>query len=103
MPKPFLYRTLAEVWLSFGVIRAKIRIHKMRIVMHGQQAFGKAILERLLGGSDEVVAVCCPPDPAKGSIDVLKELALASGLPVHQPKTWKSDEGAVRLRATGTR
>jgi methionyl-tRNA formyltransferase len=29
----------------------------MRIVVHGQQAFGKAVLEALLGRGDDVVAV----------------------------------------------
>jgi methionyl-tRNA formyltransferase len=28
----------------------------MRIVLHGQQAFGKAVLEALLGRGDHVVA-----------------------------------------------
>jgi methionyl-tRNA formyltransferase len=71
----------------------------MRIVIHGQQAFGKAILERLLAGRDEVVAVCCPPDPDKGPIDGLKELALQKGLPVHQPKSWKTDDAAELMRS----
>lgn len=71
----------------------------MRIVVHGQQAFGKAILERLLEGRDEVVAVCCPPDGESGPVDALKELALAKGLPVHQPKTWKSAEAVELMRS----
>ena len=33
----------------------------MRIVLHGQQAFGKAVLERLLERGEDVVAVCCAP------------------------------------------
>ena len=33
----------------------------MRIVVHGQQAFGKAVLERLLERGEDVVAVCCAP------------------------------------------
>jgi len=33
----------------------------MRIVLHGQQAFGQAVLERLLERGEDVVAVCCAP------------------------------------------
>ena len=71
----------------------------MRIVVHGQQAFGKAVLERLLDGRDEIVAVCCPPDGVSGRMDVLKELALAKGLPVHQPTSWKNDQAAELMRS----
>lgn len=71
----------------------------MRIVIHGQQAFGKAILERLLEGSDEIVAVCCPPDRDQGPADPLKALALEKGIPVHQPKTWKTDEAFELMRS----
>jgi len=66
----------------------------MRIIIHGQQAFGKAILERFLDGPDTIVAVCCPPDRNQGPTDPLKELATQKGIPVHQPKTWKTDEAA---------
>jgi len=71
----------------------------MRIVIHGQQAFGKSILERLLAGRDEVVAVFCPPDQETGPMDPLKELALEKGLPVRQPKSWKTDEAAELMRS----
>ena len=33
----------------------------MRIVLHGQQAFGQAVLEKLLDRGEDVVAVCCAP------------------------------------------
>ena len=36
----------------------------MRIVVHGQEAFGKAVLEKLLERGENVVAVCCAPDKA---------------------------------------
>ena len=36
----------------------------MRIVVHGQQAFGKAVLEALLERGDDVVAVYAPPEGA---------------------------------------
>lgn len=71
----------------------------MRIVVHGQQAFGKAVLERLLQGADEVVGVFCAPDRAGRPTDPLKELALAKGLPVHQPESWKTEEALDLMRS----
>ncbi len=63
----------------------------MRILIHGQQAFGKAVLERLLAGPDEIVGVFCAPDREGRPVDPLKEAALERGLPVHQPGSWKDD------------
>jgi methionyl-tRNA formyltransferase len=71
----------------------------MRIVIHGQQAFGKSILERLLAGPDAIVGVSCPPDRDTGPMDPLKELALEKGLPVQQPKSWKTEEAAELMRS----
>ncbi len=34
----------------------------MRIVIHGQEAFGKAVLEALLERGENVVGVYCAPD-----------------------------------------
>lgn len=70
----------------------------MRLVVHGQQAFGKAVLERLLAGEDEVVGVFCAPDREGRPTDPLKELALERKLPVHQPASWKTDEALALMR-----
>lgn len=64
----------------------------MRIVVHGQQAFGRAVLERLLERNENIVAVCTAPDKEGRPFDPLKELALEKGLPVHQPASWKTPE-----------
>jgi methionyl-tRNA formyltransferase len=69
----------------------------MRIIIHGQQAFGKAVLERLLGGEDDVAAVFCPPDTEGQPNDPLKALALEQGVALHQLKSWKTDEAADLL------
>src|SRR5205809_4924930 len=63
----------------------------MRIVVHGQQAFGKSVLEALLERGENVVAVYSGPEPAQGGgrIDPLKEAALARGLPVYQPRWFR--------------
>ena len=47
----------------------------MRIVVHGQQAFGKAVLEALLEHGEEVVGVFCGPDREGRPVDPLKAFA----------------------------
>ena len=69
----------------------------MRIVILGQQAFGKAVLERLLSGEDDIVAVFCPPDIEDRPVDPLKALALEEGLALHQLRSWKPDAAADLL------
>jgi len=64
----------------------------MRIVVHGQQAFGKAVLEALLARGEEIVAVYCAPEKEGQRQDPLKELALSHKLPVHQPKSFRKQE-----------
>jgi methionyl-tRNA formyltransferase len=63
----------------------------MRIVVHGQQAFGKSVLEALLERGENVIAVYCAPDPKQGGRpDPLKEAALARHLPVYQPRLFRN-------------
>ena len=58
----------------------------MRLIVMGQQAFGKDCLAKILeAGTDEVVAVYCEPDREGKPVDPIKEFALERGLPVHQP------------------
>ena len=65
----------------------------MRLIVHGQQAYGKSVLEAILDkGVDEVVAVYCAPDKEGRPLDPLKEYALEQGLPVHQPASYKNPE-----------
>ncbi len=67
----------------------------MRLIVMGQQAFGKDALQKILdAGTDEVVAVYCEPDREGGAIDPIKEFALEQGLPVHQPAHFK-DQGTL--------
>jgi methionyl-tRNA formyltransferase len=62
---------------------------RMRIVVHGQQAFGKAVLEALLKrGDDEVVAVYAAPGQPDARPDPLAEAALAAGLPLVRPASY---------------
>jgi len=71
----------------------------MRIVVHGQQAFGQAVLEKLLERGEDVVAVCTAPDKEGRPLDPLKELALAKGLEVHQPASWKTPEALELMQS----
>jgi methionyl-tRNA formyltransferase len=65
----------------------------MRLIVHGQQAYGKSVLEAILEkGVDEVVAVYCAPDKEGRPLDPIKEYALEQGLPVHQPASYKDPQ-----------
>ena len=64
----------------------------MRIVVNGQQAFGKAVLEALWERGDEVVAVYCEPDGDGERVDPIKGAALAHGLALFQPASFKKPE-----------
>jgi methionyl-tRNA formyltransferase len=71
----------------------------MRIVVHGQQAFGKAVLEALLKRGDNVIAVYVAPEKEGQKADPLKEAALAAKLPVYQPASYRKPEVWEEFRA----
>ena len=71
----------------------------MRIVVHGQQAFGKAVLEALLKRGENVVAVYVAPEKQGAKADPLKEAALAAKLPVYQPDSYRKPEVWEEFRA----
>src|SRR5882762_7805910 len=71
----------------------------MRIVVHGQQAFGKAVLEALLKRGDDVVAVYVAPEKPGQKADPLKEAAVAAKLPVYQPASYRKPEVWDEFRA----
>ena len=70
----------------------------MRIIVNGQQAFGKAVLEALLDRGDEVVAVFCAPDSEGRPADPIKEAALERGLALHQPASYKDEATLQAMR-----
>ena len=70
----------------------------MRIVVHGQQAFGKSVLEALLNRGDDVVGVYCAPDKGSRS-DPLKEYALEKGFEVNQPASWNDPAVWEKLKS----
>lgn len=65
----------------------------MKLIVHGQQAYGKSVLEAILEkGVDEVVAVYSAPDKEGRPLDPLKEYALEQDLPVYQPESYRNPE-----------
>jgi methionyl-tRNA formyltransferase len=72
----------------------------MRIIVNGQQAFGKAALETILkAGKDEVVAVYTAPDKEGRPVDPLKQAALDNEIPLHQPASYKDEAVGAEMKA----
>ena len=71
----------------------------MRLVIHGQQAFGKAVIEKLLDRGENVVGVFCAPDKEGRPVDPLKEFSLKNGLTIHQPTSWKSEKALELMKS----
>jgi methionyl-tRNA formyltransferase len=70
----------------------------MRIIVNGQQAFGKAVLERLLERGEEVVGVYCGPDKEGRPEDPIKTTAVEHGIPVFQPRSFRKPEVWEQMR-----
>ena len=71
----------------------------MKLIVHGQQAFGKSVLETLLERGEEVVAVYCEPDKEGRADDPIKAYAQEKGLPVFQPKSYRNAEAHQQMAA----
>lgn len=72
----------------------------MRLIVMGQQAFGKDALAKILdAGIDEVVAVYCEPDKDGKPVDPIKSFAQEKGLPVYQPANFKDQKDLDDLAA----
>ncbi len=71
----------------------------MRLLVMGQQAFGKAVLEALLERGENVVAVYCAPDKEGRPLDPMKEAALEKGLALYQPGDFKDPDVLAQMRA----
>ena len=71
----------------------------MRIVLIGQQDFGKAVLEAFLARGDQVSAVFCAPEKEGARPDALRVAALEKGLKVHQFKSLKAPEAVEAMQA----
>ena len=71
----------------------------MRIVVNGQQAFGKAVLDALVERGENVVAVYVASKRPGGRPDPLKEAAVAHGVAVYEPTTFKTPEVHDEMKA----
>ena len=71
----------------------------MKIVLIGQQDFGKAALEAFLARGDEVVGVFCRPEKPGSKPDALRLEAQARGLPVFQLDKLTGDEAHQAMQA----
>ena len=69
----------------------------MRIIINGQQAFGKSVLDALLERGTDVVGVYCAPEKEGQRPDPLKEAALAHDLPVFQPRSYRKPEVSEQI------
>jgi len=72
----------------------------MRIIVMGQQAFGKDVLAKLLDtGTDEIVAVYCEPDIEGKPSDPIKELAISRGITVLQPVNFVDQNAVEKIKS----
>jgi methionyl-tRNA formyltransferase len=72
----------------------------MRLVVNGQQAFGKSVLEKILAaGKDEVIAVYGPEDKPGARPDPLVAFAREKGIRLEQPKSFKEEPEWEKLKA----
>ena len=69
----------------------------MRIIVHGQQAFGKSVLEALLDRGEDVIGVYCEPDREGRPPDPIKQCAMMRGLPVFQPRSCRKPDAAGQM------
>ena len=70
----------------------------MRIIVNGQQAFGRAVLDALLERGEDVVGVFTAPDQEGGRPDPLKEGALEHGIALYQPKSFRREAVWEQIR-----
>src|SRR3990172_1419797 len=73
----------------------------MRVLIIGQQDFGKAVLEAFLARGDEVAGVFCAPEKPGARPDALKVAAQEKGVQVFQFASLKSDEAKSALQGLG--
>ena len=69
----------------------------MRIIVHGQQAFGQSVLEALLDRGEDIVGVYCAPAHDGRPPDPIKQCATERGLPVFQPGSYRKPETAEQM------
>ncbi|NDU85323.1 MAG: methionyl-tRNA formyltransferase [Ferrovum sp.] len=71
----------------------------MKVVIIGQQDFGKAVLEAFLGRGDQVLGVFCAPEKEGGKPDPLRLAAQERGVKVIQLPNLRAPEALDEMRA----
>jgi len=72
----------------------------MKIVIIGQSAFGRSVMDAIAdGGKDEIVGVFPPADREGRPLDPVKEGALERSIPVHQHGKYRSEESIAAFKA----
>ena len=69
----------------------------MRIIVHGQQAFGRSVLEALLERGEDIIGVYCAPDREGRPPDPIKQCAIERALPVYQPRSYRRPDTAEQM------
>jgi methionyl-tRNA formyltransferase len=72
----------------------------VRIVVIGQQDFGKAVLEAFVTRGDQVAGVFCAPEKEGAKADVLKTAAQDKGIRVYQFASLRSPEARDAMAQT---
>ena len=70
----------------------------MRVVIVGQQDFGKAVLEAMVGRGDTVAGVFCAPEKPGEKVDPLRTASEQRHIPVYQLRSLKAPEALEVLR-----
>jgi methionyl-tRNA formyltransferase len=71
----------------------------LRIALLGQAAFAEKALDALIKHGEEIVHVFAPPDSTSGKPDALTAKARELGLPLTQPKSFKTDAAYEQFKA----
>jgi methionyl-tRNA formyltransferase len=71
----------------------------MRIAIIGQQDFGKAVLEAMVGRGDTVAGVFCAPEKAGEKADPLRTAAEERRIPVYQLPSLRTPEALQTLQS----
>jgi len=71
----------------------------MRIVVNGMQAFGRAVVEKLVECGEEVIGVYGAEDKPDRRRDPINDAATAHGIPLFQLKSFKTEEALDHIKS----
>ena len=70
----------------------------MRIVVNGMQAFGKAVVDKLIERGENVVGIYGADEKPSGRKDPINEAAETHGIPLYQLPSFKTDEALEHIK-----